>query len=102
MIERRGATGCSQDGDTGGSLARVRRAARWTGIGALGLIAVFLVGRAVVEVVGVDPSDPASYRDDWGGPTYPGVLAVHAGPGVVVLAVLLWWWVRRVRARRKH
>ena len=68
----------------------------------LALIAAFLVGRAVAEVAGVDPSDPASYRDDWGGPTYLGVLAVHAGPGFVVLAVLVWWWLRAARSRREH
>jgi hypothetical protein len=80
----------------------VRRAARWTGIGVLAVVAAFLVGRAVVEVVGVDPSDPASYRDDWGGPTYLGVMAVHAGPGVVVLVLLAWWWLRTARARRRR
>jgi hypothetical protein len=80
----------------------VRRAARWTGIGLLAVLAAFLVGRAVVEVVGVDPSDPASYRDDWGGPTYLGVMAVHAGPGVVVLGLLVWWWLRTARARRER
>jgi hypothetical protein len=79
----------------------VRSAARWTGIGLLGLVAAFLIGRAVVEVVGVDPSDPASYRDDWGGPTYLGVLAVHAGPGVLVLGLLVWTWLRAGRARRE-
>jgi hypothetical protein len=80
----------------------VRRAARWTGIGVLAVVAAFLVGRAVVEVVGVDPSDPPSYRDDWGGPTYLGVMAVHAGPGVVVLVLLVWWWLRTARARRQR
>ena len=61
----------------------------------LALIAVFFVGRAVVEGVSVDPSDPASYRDDWGGPTYLGVLGVHAGPGLLVLVPLAWWFWRR-------
>jgi hypothetical protein len=70
----------------------MRRAGRWVGVVLLTVVALFLVGRAVAEVVGVDPSDPASYRDDWGGPTYLGVLAVHAGPGLLVLAALAWWW----------
>ena len=57
------------------------------------VVGVFLVARAVVEVISVDPGRPATYRDDWGGPTYAGVLLVHAGPGLLVLgslAVLLW------------
>jgi hypothetical protein len=64
----------------------------------LALIAVFFIGRAVIEVVSVDPSDPASYHDDWGGPTYLGVLGVHAGPGLLVLAALAWWCLRRKRS----
>jgi hypothetical protein len=79
----------------------MRRALRVAGIGVLVLIGVFLVVRAVVEVAMVDPGNPASYRDDWGGPSYPGVLLVHAGPGllVVVLAVLVLVRRRRDRGR---
>jgi len=57
------------------------------------VVGAFLVARAAVEVISVDPGRPATYRDDWGGPTYAGVLLVHAGPGLLVLgslAVLLW------------
>jgi hypothetical protein len=78
----------------------MRRIARWAGIGLLALVATFLVGRAIAEVITVDPSDAPTYREDWGGPTYLGVLAVHAGPGLVVLAVLAWWWLRAARMRR--
>ena len=85
-----------------GTVLGMRRIARWAGIGVLALVAAFLVGRAIVEVFAVDPSDAATYRDDWGGPTYLGVLAVHAGPGLVVLAVLAWWWLRAARMRRKR
>ncbi len=66
----------------------------------LGLVAgLYLVVRAIVEFFAIDLSDPASYRDDWGGPSLAGVLLVHCGPGVVV-AVLMLWWLGRRRARR--
>jgi hypothetical protein len=71
----------------------MRRALRFLGWAVLLLVGFFLVARAVVEVIGVDPGQPATYRDDWGGPTYAGVLLVHAGPGLLVLgttALLLW------------
>jgi hypothetical protein len=54
----------------------------------------------VVEVVAVDPDDPSSYRDDWGGPSYVGVLLVHAGPGLLVVVLVgLLLWRRRDRGR---
>jgi hypothetical protein len=61
-----------------------RRTAARLGRALLALLAVYLVARAVVEVVTVDPSNPETYRRDWGGPHYLGVMLVHAGPGVVV------------------
>jgi hypothetical protein len=76
----------------------VRRALRFLGWVVLLLVGLFLVARAVVEVVSVDPGDPSTYRDDWGGPTYAGVLLVHAGPGLLVLGVTaLLLWRRRGR-----
>jgi hypothetical protein len=75
----------------------MRRPLRFLGWTVLVLVGFFLVARAVVEVVSVDPGRPATYRDDWGGPSYAGVLLVHAGPGLLVLgvtAVLLWRWRR--------
>lgn len=77
---------------------------RWAGLALLAVVAVYLVGRAVVEVVSVNPHRPESYEQDWGGPHYLGALAVHAGPGLLALAALALW-VRRVtrgdrRARR--
>ncbi|HET7487583.1 MAG TPA: hypothetical protein VFJ85_06600 [Acidimicrobiales bacterium] len=71
-------------------------AARRAGRLLLAVLAAYLVVRAVVEVVTVHPGHPASYRDDWGGPTYPGVLAVHVLPGVLA-AVLAWRWIARRR-----
>jgi hypothetical protein len=79
---------------------RLRRFARAAGMTALAVAAVFLVGRAVVELIVVNPFRPETYRDDWGGPTYPGVLLVHAGPGIAigVLAILA---LRRASARKR-
>jgi hypothetical protein len=78
----------------------MRRALRLLGTTLVVMLGVFLVVRAVVEVVAVDPDDPSSYRDDWGGPSYVGVLLVHAGPGllvVVLVGLLLWRWRDRGR-----
>lgn len=71
---------------------RVLRTAFW-------VVTVYFVARAVVELVTVDPGDPSSYRTDWGGPHYLGVVAVHVLPGLVLLAVGLIWVWRRRRAR---
>jgi hypothetical protein len=75
----------------------VRRPLRLLGMVLLVALGTFLVARAVVEVVAVDPGDPSTYRDDWGGPTYAGVLLVHAGPGVLVVALVAWLLWRRGR-----
>ena len=75
----------------------MRRPLRLLGLVLLVVLGTFLVARAVVEVVAVDPGDPSTYRDDWGGPTYAGVLLVHAGPGVLVVALVAWLLWRRGR-----
>jgi hypothetical protein len=75
----------------------VRRPLRLLGMVLLFSLGTFLVARAVVEVVAVDPGDPSTYRDDWGGPTYAGVLLVHAGPGLLVVALVAWLLWRRGR-----
>jgi hypothetical protein len=72
---------------------------RHLGRAAVVFVAVYLVVRAAAEFVLVDPGDPASYRTDWGGPSYAGVLLVHVGPGLVVL-VLAFRAFRRRRAER--
>jgi hypothetical protein len=63
-----------------------------------GLLAVYLVGRGIAEFWTIDYADPASYQNSWGGPSLVGVLAVHSGPGLVVI-VLTFWWLRRRRNR---
>ena len=75
----------------------MRRPLRLLGLVLLVVLGTFLVARAVVEVVAVDPGDPSTYRDDWGGPTYAGVLLVHAGPGLLVVALVAWLLWRRGR-----
>ena len=76
-----------------------RPALRTLGIGLAGLLSVYLIGRGIAEFFTVNYSDPASYRDDWGGPSLAGVFAVHSGPAV--LAVLGWTiYLRRKRRTR--
>ncbi len=61
---------------------------------ALGVIVgIFLIVRAVVELLTIDYSDPTSYADDWGGPSLAGVLLVHCGLGLIAaiwIGVSLW------------
>lgn len=67
---------------------------------ALGLLVViggYLVVRAVAEPFVIDMSDPASYRNDWGGPSLTGVLAVHILLGLVAAAVMVVALARRRR-----
>jgi hypothetical protein len=65
------------------------------------VLGVYLIARALVEPFVIDFGDPATYRNDWGGPSLAGVLLVHCGPGVVA-AVLIGravrsWWRRRTQ-----
>jgi predicted transporter len=62
------------------------------------LLGLYLVVRAVVEPFVIDVSDPATYRDDWGGPSLLGVLAIHCGPGLLVLVGLCIVLLRRRRS----
>jgi hypothetical protein len=55
------------------------------GIGCM--VGLYLIVRGVAEFFIIDYHDPASYRDDWGGPSLLGVFAVHTGPGLVALIV---------------
>jgi hypothetical protein len=66
----------------------------------LGLVlGVFLIVRAVAEPFAIDFNDPTTYQNDWGGPSLAGVLAVHIGPGLLALILIITAIVRR-RARR--
>jgi hypothetical protein len=68
------------------------------GIGVV--LGLFFLIRAIAELVVIDFSDPATYRDDWGGPSLVGVLLVHCGPGLLVVALAAVVFVRRSRRRR--
>jgi hypothetical protein len=62
----------------------------------VGLIAaVYLVVPGIAEPFLIDVNDPDSYRTDWGGPSLIGVLAVHSGPALVIVAAVVVWLVRR-------
>jgi hypothetical protein len=78
----------------------MRRALRVVGLVLALLVAFFLIARAAVELVTVNPLQPETYRDDWGGPTYLGVLLVHVGPGVLAVVLLVRWLRRRAGNRR--
>lgn len=65
------------------------------------ILAVFLVVRAVVELITFHYSEPSSYRHDWGGPSMVGVLLVHCLPGVLAAAAAVLW-ARRSRAETQE
>jgi hypothetical protein len=73
------------------------RKAAWVIVIVVGL---YLVARAIVEPFVIDMSDPATYRDAWGGPSLFGVLLVHCGPGLLAGAVLAAAYLRRRAAGR--
>ncbi|MEV3858369.1 hypothetical protein AB0J38_29140 [Streptomyces sp. NPDC050095] len=60
------------------------------------VLGLYLIVRGIAEPFVVDWSDPASYRNDWGGPSLFGVLAVHMGPGLASAALM----GRALRRRR--
>jgi hypothetical protein len=64
------------------------------------VLGLFFLIRAIAELVVIDFSDPATYRDDWGGPSLVGVLLVHCGPGLVAAGLAAVVFVRRSRRRR--
>lgn len=74
-----------------------RRALRWLGRTLLLVLALYLVARAAVELITVNPTKPRTYREDWGGPHYLGVLLVHAGPGALIVVLTLRRLIRRAR-----
>lgn len=67
-----------------------------------GVLGGYLVIRAIVEPFVIDFGDPATYANDWGGPSLLGVLAVHCGPGLVVLGIVVALLVRRLSSSRRQ
>jgi hypothetical protein len=72
-----------------------RPAWQWPLLAVGAVLAVYLVGRGITELFIIRYSDPASYAGDWGGPSLAGVLAVHAGPAVVITAAVASRLLRR-------
>jgi hypothetical protein len=64
------------------------------------IIGLYLIVRAAAEPFVIDMSDPATYRDDWGGPGLLGVLAVHMGPGLLAAGIIAAMLTRRRASRR--
>jgi len=73
--------------------------ARMLVLGLGGLLAIYLVGRGIAEFFTVHYADPASYRNDWGGPSLAGVFAVHSGPAAAILIGAGVYMRRRWRGR---
>jgi hypothetical protein len=59
---------------------------RLLGVSIAVVLGAYLVGRGIAEFFVLDYSNPSSYGHDWGGPSLAGVLAVHSGPALVVIA----------------
>jgi hypothetical protein len=75
-----------------------RRVLRATALVAGTGLGLFLVARGIAEFFILTYSDPASYARSWGGPSLAGVIAVHSGPGLLVVIGVGWWLARRVRS----
>jgi hypothetical protein len=78
-----------------------RPAWQWPLLAIGAVLAVYLVWRGIDELFIIHYGDPASYAQDWGGPSLAGVLAVHSGPGLAIIVGAGWWLVRRARAVRR-
>lgn len=52
------------------------------------VLGAYLIVRGIAEPFVIDMSDPSTYRNDWGGPSLIGVLAVHCGPGLISAALM--------------
>lgn len=66
------------------------------------VVGLYLTGRAVAELFVIHWGNPASYRDDWGGPSLAGVLAVHCLPGLILPGYLAWRFLRNGQRYRRE
>lgn len=82
---------------TNATVQRPHYVPRVTGAVIGGIFALYLVGRGIAEFFTVHYSDPASYRNDWGGPSLAGVFAVHTGPAVAIVTGAVIYLIRRHR-----
>ena len=78
-----------------------RRLPRFSGAAVGGLLAAYLVVRGIVEFFVISYSRPQSYRENWGGPSLAGVLAVHSGPELAILIFAGVYLYRLRQAQRK-
>lgn len=74
----------------------MRRIAVFLGV----VLGLYLTGRAVAELFVIHWGDAARYRNDWGGPSLAGVLAVHCLPGLILPGYLAWRGSRNRRLSR--
>ncbi|HEV8164250.1 MAG TPA: hypothetical protein VGR74_07360 [Actinomycetota bacterium] len=74
----------------------MRKAATAAGL----VLGLYLIVRAVAEPFVIDMSNPATYRNDWGGPSLIGVLLVHCGPGLIAAIAIAMVVIRRRSSRR--
>jgi hypothetical protein len=65
-------------------------------------IGLYFIVRAVAEPFVIDMSDPATYRNNWGGPSLIGVLLVHVGPGVIAAVTIAMLLIRRSSRREQR
>lgn len=56
----------------------------------------YLTARAIAEPFVIDPNQPGSYRNDWGGPSLIGVLAVPMLPGIIAAVLMIRTLTRRL------
>jgi hypothetical protein len=75
----------------------MRKAASVVGL----VVGLYLIVRAAAEPFLIDMSDPATYGNDWGGPSLFGVLLVHCGPGGIAAVVITMVLTGRRSARRQ-
>jgi hypothetical protein len=77
--------------------ARLRRILGRVLAGAIGgALGLYLVAGGIADFWIVDCSNPAGYRQAWGGPSLAGVFAVHSGLGfLIIIGISIWLWRRR-------
>jgi hypothetical protein len=65
------------------------------------VLGLYLTGRAIAELFVIHWGNPASYRNDWGGPSLAGVLVVHCLPGLILPGYLAWRLPRNSQGYRR-
>ena len=84
-----------------GDTDRKEQTMKRVGLATAIVVGLYLTGRAVAELFVLHWGNPASYRNDWGGPSLAGVLAVHCLPGLILPGYLAWRFSRNVQRYRR-